>query len=49
MSCINFLQNVSTGETKTGINPLKSMGQSPGAMLPLWAYKSALLMPQAEA
>ena len=45
----SFLRNASAGETKTGINPLKSMGQSPGAMLPLWAYKSALLTPQAKA
>ena len=36
----------SVGLTKTDINPLKSMGQSPGVCLPLRSYKSKLLTPK---
>ena len=35
--------------TKTKINPLKRMGQSPGVRLPLLSYKSELLTPKAKA
>ena len=34
------------GLKKTDINPLKSMGRCPAAMLPLLSYKSKLLTPK---
>ena len=49
MSFINFYGMYLFGGNKNQINPLKSMGLCPGAMLPLWAYKSKLLTPQAKA
>ena len=48
MSFINFYV-MYLFANKNQINPLKSMGLCPGARLPLWAYKSKLLTPQAKA
>ena len=48
MSFINFYVMYLFGEQKSD-KPLEEYGALPGAMLPLWAYKSKLLTPKAKA
>ena len=38
-----------SGKTKTKINPLQRMGLRPAVRLPVWSYKSKLLVPTPKA